>query len=159
CEQQLHDGAGCTRGELPHFARKLGACAKAEPEPLATCSQPLQVALEQTWVTARAGDGLEQTITVMQPTIEHRNCSAWLPDRLPVDEDPLQVLHQRGPSSAARSPRALARVSSSSRSGSESATMPAPARKERSQPRSVMVRIRILRSRRPSRVRYPSEPV
>ena len=49
----------------------------------------------------------------------------------------------------------MARVSSSSRSGIESATMPAPARNSMSSPRRVSVRIRMLKSASPS---VPSQP-
>jgi len=56
-------------------------------------------------------------------------------------------------------PRALARVSSSSRCGSESATMPAPARNSMQSAVIVRLRIRMFRSICPSAPRYPSAPV
>src|SRR5690606_8612545 len=69
-----------------------------------------------------------------------------------------------GTPSARSMPRALARVSSSSRSGSESATMPAPVRKRSRLPpgapgSSSALRIRMLRSRSPSRLSQPKAPV
>ena len=61
---------------------------------------------------------------------------------------------RHGSTPTARStPRAFARVSSSSRSGIESATMPAPARTVSSEPPSCSVRIRIFMSMLPSRFR------
>src|SRR5690606_24812938 len=67
--------------------------------------------------------------------------------------------NQPAAASARSSPRALARVSSSSRSATESTTIPAPARSETVVPSCTRVRMRMLRSRSPLRSRYPIEPV
>ena len=67
--------------------------------------------------------------------------------------------HAPYPCRARSMPRALARVSASSRSGLESATMPAPVRKRRLPPSSSALRIRMLRSRSPSRLSQPIAPV
>ncbi len=83
-----------------------------------------------------------------------RHRSAWLSTSRRRSVTRLHVatnLHQRSTPSARSSPVAFARVSSSSRSAIESATMPAPARKRIVSRSIASVRIRMLRSRSPSR--------
>src|SRR5579862_936352 len=94
--------------------------------------------------------GLEYAIAVLQSTI------AAIDGTRPATVDPRA---HSGALSARSIPSALARVSASSCSGLESATMPAPARKASEPPVAVMVRIRMLRSQLPSRFRYPIAPV
>src|SRR4029077_10281639 len=120
-----------------------------EPQPRAAGGEALQVQLQKPRPTAYAGDGLKQTVAEMKTPLERGDC----PGRAAVDPHQLRNSrsrerlrapgrHCRSPS-AARSPRALARVSSSSRSGSESATMPAPARNVSCCALRVMVRMRM----------------
>jgi len=87
------------------------------------------------------------SLQLLQPAIERRHLARG------AAVDPHELRVHGKPPTAASSPRALARVSSSSRSGSESATMPAPARKLSCRAESVIERMRMLRSSRPSRVR------
>src|SRR5579862_876834 len=124
----------------------------AEPEAFAALRQALEMQSDEACPAALTGDGLEEPVTVVQAPIERTQ----LRDRLAVHE---QEIGPHAASKTASMPRALARVSSSSRCGSESATMPAPARSSMRPGATVIVRIKMLRSSVPSTPRKPSEPV
>src|SRR5690606_33114293 len=116
--------------------------ARIYPEPAASLAQPLEVQLEQPRLPATAGDRLKETIAIVQAAIEHGHALR----RHAVDQHAVRSAAHTSVSAdakAARSPRALARVSSSSRSGIESATMPPPARRSTRRPLTVIVRMRM----------------
>src|SRR5262245_37733106 len=97
---------------------------RSNPQTRATAAETLQVQPETPGLTVEPGDSREQTVAVVQPAIARVDlCS-----RPAVDED--ARAHQSRTPRARNRPRAFARVSASSRSGSESATMPAPARSD-----------------------------
>src|SRR6185437_6414301 len=135
-------------GELAHL-RADGVEVDLQREAGAARTETAEVAGEQARAAIQARDGLEQAVAVVQAAVEGRDRARLAP----VDPHHFRLEAHARLSSAARRPRALARVSSSSRSGSESATMPAPARNATWAPLTVMVRMRMLRSSRPSRVR------
>ena len=145
--QHFDDGARRLRGQRPHLGLECPAAGCLEAEPLGACGEPLEVQLEKPRRAVHAADRLEQAVAEMQPAIERRHLARG------AAVDPHELRVHGKPPRAASSPRALARVSSSSRSGSESATMPAPARKLSCRAESVIERMRMLRSSRPSRVR------
>ena len=109
--------------------------------------ETLEMPLEEPRPPPETGNRLEQPVAVVQSAIEDTDGLCLVA----IDQDQRRA-HCTAPR-AASSPRALARVSSSSRCGSESATMPAPARKVSSRPLSVIVRIRMVRASSPVRVR------
>ena len=108
---------------------------------IAAHAQARQMPLEPRTRAVEGRQGLEQAVAASQAAIVE-----WQGlGRLAVHQH-----HAAAASSAFSSPRALWRVSSSSRSGTESITRPAPARRTTSSSCTVMVRMRIFRSRSPS---------
>ena len=105
----------------------------------ATLLQARQVKIPQAGPAITQGQGLEQAVAIVQAAVVQRQ--AVTP--LTVDQC---LAHTP---SALIKPRALARVSSSSRWATESATRPAPARNHRRRPCCCRVRMRILRSMSP----------
>ena len=150
-DDELHDRApaGGGGGDL---GAQLAGLRDRDPEALAALRQALQVQTEETCPALRCRHGLKQPVAVLQSAVEDRHLrglDAVNPGTLGQTRE---RTHGRAPRAASR-PRALARVSSSSRAGSESATIPAPAWNCTRSPSSVMVRMRMLRSSLPSTVR------
>ena len=109
------------------------------------------VVAENVSAAAETDAGAEEAIAVGQPTVggvEGRGGAA-----IQQHAGRGEGGHGVSMPSARNKPRALCRVSCSSRLGSESATMPAPARKRRLSPSSIKVRIRMLLSSVPSWLR------
>ena len=99
--------------------------------------------LEQVLARADQADAFEQAVAITEAAVEHAD-----PIRgHTADQQPRR--HQPGAPSARSRPRALARVSSSSAWASESATMPAPARRLTRSPVKARVRIRMFKSSSP----------
>ncbi len=99
--------------------------------------------LEQAHRPAAHAHRFEQAVSILQPAVAIIDATR----ALPVDPD------THGDATRARSmPFALARVSASSCAGIESATMPAPALKQRVCACAEIVRIKMLKSQLPSRL-------
>src|SRR5260221_4947397 len=168
-QHQLHQRARAALQQGPRFRPQEFPVGPGDVKPRAAGAEARQVALKPARPPLLAAQGLEQPIPVLEPAImdrDHRLRHA-VHERWALAGTRLR-LRQRGthppastvsPPKARNMPRALERVSASSRCQSESATMPAPARNCSSRPRSVAVRISMLKSMSPLQFRYPSEPV
>ena len=130
--------------------RNSGRVRRLDAETLAAEREPAQVLLDESHVAVCQQRGLEHAIAVLKTAILHCDRVQRIVGTETVDENSCR--HASTPS-ARSTPRAFARVSSSSRSGMESATMPAPARNVSSRPLSCSERIRIFMSMLPSRFR------
>src|SRR4051812_29662950 len=86
------------------------------PKHFASMQQTIQMCSDESQVAIDEQSGFEQAIAVVQSAIIEPEHSIEIADRLPVDKRCYR--HYSTPSASAfRSPRALARVSWSSRSG------------------------------------------
>src|ERR1700686_2478875 len=121
-----------------------------QAQPLAALLQTLEVQWQPARLPLATGDGLEQTVAVLQPAVAAGNA---------VTGAAIDQRRAHPSAGAASRPRALARVSASSRCHSESATMPAPVRNSTLRSCSVRLRIRIFKSMEPSALRKPMPPV
>src|SRR4030095_14654000 len=127
-----------------------------DTETFAAEYQAAQMLFEKSHAALHQQRAFEQAVAVVQAAILHCDRLQRIRRADAVDQNGSR--HASTPS-ARSTPRAFARVSSSSRSGIESATMPAPARSVSARPCSCSERIRIFMSMLPSRFRYPSDPV
>ena len=118
-QDDLHDTAGLGRNVGDVRAHRVEIRCR-ETEGAGAVDQALEVPVEKARATGHDRKGLEQSVTVEQAAVQRVDGGAGAA----IDED---ARHCALPS-ARNSPLAFARVSSSSRSGTESATMPAPAR-------------------------------
>lgn len=105
---------------------------------LGASAESMEVPIPENRLAVAHPDRLEETVAVKERTIENRHASLFSGQELAVQPDDHGFLGMadgvsgwRLPAApgdrAERKPRALARVSSYSASGSESATIPAPA--------------------------------
>ncbi len=146
-QQELRDAPAAVRlrpGERRlQFGAQRRLVRRRQPEPCRPRLQPLDMVIPQARRAVPDRDRFEQPVAVLKRPIVggDRLAGPSVPEPLGHTESDLSM------------PSAFARVSASSARGSESATMPAPARRLRTLPCSTMVRIRILRSRLPSRFR------
>src|SRR6185437_11578186 len=165
---QLDDRAVLRRGEARNLLAQPLRRGRWEAERATAPCQPLKMQVEEPRAAMQAGDRLEEAVAEVQAAVEHGKTAG----ARAVDQGRDRCIavacalrdHAAAPArgaspKAASSPRALARVSSSSRSGSESATIPAPARNSIMRPARVIVRMRMLKSMPPSHPRSPSAPV
>ncbi len=115
--------AACDRARLLHeLLCHLCLVDSFDPEARTAAQQALEVVCEAPDLPVNHGHGFKEAISILQAAIARRDRGLLAPVH------PDAIAHCSCPS-ARMSPRALARVSSSSRCGSLSATMPAPARK------------------------------
>ncbi len=148
-EQDLDHTMRLLADQAPHLEVQPLFIGGRQSQACAAGTQAGHVALPVACLSCPHTKGLEQAVSELQAAIAEGDVVLF--DA--VD----QVVHRRGHAFSSRSassrPRALARVSSSSRSGRESATMPAPARRLSRSPSRTRVRIRMFRSILPSRLR------
>ncbi len=130
--------------DAPELAAQCPGRRPRDPKPPAAGIEPLEVIIQQPNRTAPYPHGLKHPIAVLQSSI------STVDSRAGPAVDP----GAQGPASSARNnPSALAPVSANSCAGFESATIPAPARNLIPSAVAVMVRIKILKSQLPSRLR------
>src|SRR6185436_17234667 len=146
----LQYGALGRSAEALHVRAQHGTVRRYDAEPFAAERKASQVLLEKSHASLRQQRSLEDTVAVVETAILHSDRVQRIGRADAVDEDCSR--HASTPN-ARNTPRAFARVSSSSRSAIESATMPAPARKLSARPSSCSERIRIFMSMLPSRFR------
>ncbi len=132
---------------LQHFAPQLCRIGHRHPQAITTFRESPHVARPQRRRRTDQTDAFEQAIAIGETAVQRRD----LFRHHTVDQH--ARVHQSGTPSARSRPRALARVSSSSLVATESATMPAPARRLTSLPARVRVRIRMFKSSSPLRSR------
>ena len=140
-KHELYDRAFVAICQLTDLAFQDRARWRLDPQPCRAEREPLQMIIETQGAARAHRDGLEQSVAIGKAAIVRGH--GIVP--FPVDQD-----HRPSSPSASSNPRALARVSASSASGTESATMPAPARRLSSLPDFTNERMRMLRSMSPS---------
>src|SRR5688572_16247408 len=94
---------------------------KVDSQSIASVAQSLQVRIEKAHLAVSHQRSLEKSIAVIEAAIVHGHCVCRILDRDTVVQS--ARCHGASPVRARSTPRALARDSSSSRSGIESATI------------------------------------
>ena len=134
-----------TPADLVDLVLQQPVVGRRNGETLTAFREPVKVIIEEADPSFGQRHSFKQTVAEMQTAV---TCVYGV-GRCAVDQP-----HGSFPmSSALIMPFAFERVSASSFSGSESATMPPPARRLSTSPSRTMVLIRIFRSRLPSRFR------
>src|SRR6185295_6676237 len=153
-----HGQRRCHRSRMRDLGAQRITCRKIDLQGFESASQAIEMQAEKSRHAIAHQDGLEHAVTILQAAIVRGHLVAG--DTVDPTTHLLVRLDFTHVDSNARSmPSALARVSSISRCGIESATIPPPARNSIWSPRSVMVRIRMLKSASPSVPSQPSDPV